>query len=256
MTAPSSTTYADYLKLEDLLTAQAPLTDHPDELHFIVVHQVHELWFKLALHHLSRARESLHAGALPEAIRLLEQVSAIFSNLTAAVEHLQSLPPNAFHRFRRFLAPGSGLQSYQFRAIEFALGMRDPEHITWVQHVLVKQGTWDAVAPVLEQLSLADAFAEQLDQHDVTDLADIYAQPDAYPSLYALCETLSVLDQQMTRWRFSHIQLVERTIGTGAVGTGGTTHDYLAHTLRTRAFPTLWAARDTLTARINQAHGL
>lgn len=245
----SPTHYADYLRLDDLLATQQPLSDHPDELHFIVVHQVHELWFKLALHHLERARQSIQADSLVEAVRLIEQVTAIMDMLVGAVEHLQTLPPASFQRFRSLLAPGSGLQSYQFRELEFLAGRRDEEHIAWVRRVLSHDAHLKRVERRLEQPSLADALDDLLHRRGVADLAALYADPAAAPDLYLLCEALSEFDQRVTRWRFSHIQLVERTIGAGAVGTGGTTHDYLTATLAARLFPALWAARDTLTRR-------
>ncbi len=246
------TQYEDYLKLDVLLSAQQPLSDHPDELHFIVVHQVHELWFKLALHHVERARAALDVDAVLEAVRLVEQVTAIVDNLIGAAQHLQSLPPESFHHFRSLLAPGSGLQSVQFRELEFAAGRRDPEHVAWVRRVLARDDHWAQVEHCLAQPSLADAFDAALRRRGIDAIADVYADPAACPDLYALCEALSVLDQRVVRWRFSHIQLVERTIGTGATGTGGTTHDYLAATLDARLFPALWAARDALTRRASE----
>ncbi|NDJ78852.1 MAG: tryptophan 2,3-dioxygenase [Chloroflexi bacterium] len=247
------TTYTAYLKLDDLLNAQQPLTDHADELHFIIVHQVHELWFKLALHHIERARAALDADLLAEAVRLLDQVSGIITNSTAAARHLHTLPAEAFHRFRRFLAPGSGLQSVQFREIEFAAGYRDPEHVAWVQRVLAKDAHRTQVEARLAQPSLADALDALLARHNISDPADVYAAPADHADLPAVCEALSRLDHALLDWRFAHIQLVERTIGTGTTGTGGTTHDYLTATLRARCFPRLWAARDALTHRIDEA---
>jgi len=238
------TQYEGYLQLETLLAAQQPLSDHPDELHFIIVHQVHELWFKLALHHLDRARDALDADALIEAARLADQVTGVFDNLIGAVEHLQSLPPESFRQFRHLLAPGSGLQSYQFREIEFIAGRRDPDHVAFVRRALARDEHLRQVERRLEKPSLADALDAALQRRAVPDLAAVYAAPAAHPDLYALCEALSTLDQRVTRWRFGHIQLVERTIGTGTVGTGGTTHDYLQKTLSARLFPKLWTARN------------
>lgn len=243
------TQYEDYLKLGALLSAQEPLSDHPDELHFIIVHQIHELWFKLALHHLERARLALDADRLADAARLVDQVAGIFDNLITTAEHLHSLPPESFHHFRHLLAPGSGLQSYQFREIEFLAGRRDSEHVAFVRRVLSHDEHLAQVERRLQAPSLADALEAALQRHGLPDLVTVYADPPAYPDLYALCEALSVFDQRVVRWRFAHIQLVERTIGTGAVGTGGTTHDFLTATLHARLFPALWAARDELTRR-------
>lgn len=250
MSPKATTEYADYLKLDDLLSAQQPLSDHPDELHFIIVHQVHELWFKLALHHLDRARDALAADQLAEAARLVTQVNAIMANLTHTAEHLHTLPAEAFHRFRALLAPGSGLQSYQFRELEFIAGRRDPQHIAWVRRVLARDDHLQQVEARLEQPALCEVLDAALARHGVA-LIDVYAQPGDHAQLYALCEALSAFDHHVVRWRFAHIQLVERTIGAGAVGTGGTTHDFLQRTLGVRLFPALWAARDDLTHRVD-----
>lgn len=254
-TAPKSTTeYADYLKLDELLSTQQPLSDHPDELHFIIVHQVHELWFKLALHHLDRARAAIAADQFTEAARLVDQVTAIIDNLIGTAEHLHSLPAESFHRFRSLLAPGSGLQSYQFRELEFVAGRRDEAHVTWVCRVLARDDHLRLVEARLAEPPLVDVLSDKLSQQGVA-LVDIYAHPTNHPEWYALCEALSELDHRVVRWRFTHIQLVERTIGAGTTGTGGTTHDYLLHTLNVRLFPALWAARDSLTVRVDRSKG-
>jgi len=239
--------YAEYLDLDTLLSAQKPLSDHPDELHFIIIHQIHELWFKLALHHLERARIALGGDELPEAVRLLNQVIHIIENSTETARHLHSLPPASFAVFRELLAPGSGLQSYQFRELEFLLGYRDPQHVAWVRRQLEKTGHWAGIAYRVEEPSIADALDGVLERRGVEDVVEIYRMPTAYPLLNMLADTLSQLDHRLLDWRLAHNQLVERTIGVGAVGTGGTTHDYLANRLNVRLFPRLWAARDALT---------
>lgn len=245
--------YNEYLKLDELLTAQQPVSQHPDELHFIVVHQVHELWFKLALHHLERARTAMQEDDLLEAARLVQQVVGIFENLRQTALHLHTLPPPAFHRFRQMLAPGSGLQSYQFREIEFLGGARDPRHVAWVKRQLESSHQWERVHHRLEEPSLAEVFDEVLARHHIPEVAHIYAEPHQYTMIYTLADALSELDHQIQAWRYAHIQLVQRTIGTGTVGTGGTTHDYLLATLKVHLFPALWAARDRLTSWVD--HG-
>ena len=248
---PGQTNYADYLLLDSLLAAQEPLSSDPDELHFIVIHQIHELWFKLALHHLVRAREAMQADELIEATRLIEQVYEIFENAVLTSRHLHSLPPMAFHRFRALLAPGSGLQSYQFREIEFVAGLRDPRHVEWVKRVLVKDTQFEQVARRLEEPSIAEVFNEVLARHNIETVADVYAHPDQYPDIYRLADVLSILDQRVLDWRMTHIQLVERTIGSGTVGTGGTMHNYLQATLQARFFPELWEPRNVLSQRVD-----
>ena len=249
-TATGNTLYADYLHLDELLSAQHTLSDHPDEMQFIIVHQVHELWFKLALTQLTRVREALQADTLLEAVRLIAQVIDIFRNLRGATEHLHSLPPSAFHAFRKFLAPGSGMQSFQFREIEFVLGHRDPKYVDWVENTLMNDHHLEQIKLRLAEPSLSQVFDETLARHHIADSATLYARPERDPALYALADALSVLEHQIILWRTVHIQLVERTIGVGTVGTGGTTHDYLQRAAQTRFFPALWEARNELSRRV------
>jgi tryptophan 2,3-dioxygenase len=244
--------YADYLQLDVLLNAQRPLSDHPDELHFIIIHQVHELWFKLAILHLERARIAMQKDELSGATRLIHQVIGIFENSRQTAEHLHSLPPMAFHQFRQLLAPGSGLQSYQFREIEFLAGLRDPRHINWTQRQLATDDQWKQVAKRLEEPSIAETFDKLIERHPVLDIPTLYAMPHDYPELYSLADALSAFDHQLQRWRYSHIHLVQRTIGSGAIGTAGTTHDYLLSTLKWQLFPSLWDARNELTQRVDR----
>ncbi len=243
------TNYADYLNLPSLLNSQQPLSEHPDELHFIIVHQVHELWFKLALHHLERARTAIQDDLLIEATRLVNQVVAIFVIARQTAEHLHTLPPMAFHRFRELLAPGSGMQSFQFREIEFLVGLRDEQHVNWTKRQLAKADHWEQVLARLSEPSFTDIFQELLKTREIPDVASIYEFPEKYPDVYLLAEALSELDHRVMAWRHSHIQLVERTIGSGVKGTGGTTHDYLLATLKKPFFPDLWEARNVLTRR-------
>lgn len=250
--SPNPLYYADYLKLDVLLAAQAPLSTNPDELHFIVIHQVHELWFKLALHHLERAREAMQHDQLVEATRLIHQIAAIFENLIGTVEHLHTLPPQAFHQFRQLLAPGSGLQSYQFRELEFLGGIRDSRHVEWVKRQLQSDEQWGTVYRRIEEPSIAETFDELIKRHAIPDVCTVYAYPAEYQEVYALADALSVLDHKIQQWRYSHIQLVQRTIGSGVMGTGGTMHDYLISTLRVQLFPSLWEARNQLTNRIDE----
>lgn len=247
------THYAEYLKLDDLLKLQQPLSDHPDEYHFIIIHQIHELWFKLALHHLGRVRQALIEDQPIEGVRLLSQVTEIFENLQGTVKHLQSLPPMAFHTFRMLLAPGSGMQSFQFREIELVAGRRDPQYLKWVENTLTNDYHWEQVKAHLGKSSLMDEFTALLARRDAADLTAVYAHPDQYPDLYALADALSVLDQTVVLWRYSHIQLVERTIGAGTTGTGGTTHDYLQKASQVKLFPQIWEARNELSRRVDEA---
>jgi tryptophan 2,3-dioxygenase len=253
-TGSGSNFYADYLKLDDLLVAQHTLSDQPDEMQFIIVHQVHELWFKLALHQLTRTRESMRTDDLLSAVRLSNQVIDIFRSLIGATEQLHSLPPLSFHAFRRFLAAGSGMQSFQFREIEFLLGRRDPKYLAWVDNLLAKDRHLDQIKMRLAEPSLAETLDQVLIRHNIPDFATVYAHPERCAEVYALADALSVLEQCIIRWRYAHIQLVERTIGAGTIGTGGTSHDYLQQAAQTRFFPALWEARNELARRVDSGN--
>ena len=250
------TFYSEYLKLDELLAVQALRSDQPDELQFIVVHQVHELWFKLALNELARARDALLADSILDANRLLGQVVEIFRNLRGATEQLHSLPPMAFHTFRKFLATGSGMQSFQFREIEFLLGNRAPRHIAWVKNLFAGDRHLGQNMARLDEPSLADALGGVLPRHDIADWAALYAHPERCPELYALADVLSALEQQVILWRMAHMQLVERTIGAATIGTGGTAHEYLQRAAQARFFPELWEARNELSRRVDAGLGL
>lgn len=255
-TGSGDTFYAEYLKLDDLLTIQGLRSDQPDELQFIIVHQVHELWFKLILNELVRARDALQADTIVDAVRLLSQVVEIFRNLRGATEQLQSLPPMAFHTFRKFLATGSGMQSFQFREIEFLLGNREPKHIAWVKNLFAGDHHLGQIMARLDEPSVADALAEVLPRHGIADYAALYAHPERCPELYALADVLSVLEHQVILWRLAHMQLVERTIGAATIGTGGTAHDYLQRAAQARFFPALWEARNELSRRVDTGRDL
>jgi tryptophan 2,3-dioxygenase len=250
-THTGTTVYAEYLKLDDLLAAQQQRSEHPDELQFIIVHQVHELWFKLILHQLGRLRAAMQDNQLVEAVRLAGQVIDIFRNLRYATEHLQTLPPVAFHSFRAFLASGSGMQSFQFREIEIVLGRRDEKYLKWVGNTLVEDSHFKLVEARLVEQSIADTLTDLLARQGVTDCADVYAHPERHSELYALADAFSVLEHQIIVWRTAHIQLVERTIGVATVGTGGTSHDYLQKASQARFFPMLWEARNELSRRVD-----
>lgn len=251
---PGQTFYADYLDLDTLLAAQHPLSDHPDELHFIIVHQVHELWFKLATHQMRQARIAIQDDLILEAVRRLGQIAATFRSLCAAVEHLHTLPPASFHVFRMMLAPGSGMQSFQFREIEVMAGRRDERYLKWVRNTVSEEDHWLRIKARLDEPSLMDAFEALLAARSVPDAAAVYERMDALPDLHALADALSALDHAIVTWRSSHIQLIERTIGAGTTGTGGMQHDYLQQMVQVRLFPALWEARNELSRRVEEHH--
>lgn len=240
--------YHQYLLLDELLEAQQPVSTHPDELEFIIVHQVHELWFKLAINYLERAQEALHFAKVREATHLLGRATSVLKNTVETNRHLHALPPASFSAFRDLLAPGSGLQSFQFREIEFICGLRSEHHIRWIERTAPSDAIYKRIKERLQTPSLRELLHTLLKYHQVESIAEVYTMMDLHRDLYHLCESLSELDHRLLDWRYTHVQLVERTLGTAPVGTGGTTHDYLRKTLESRCFPELWESRNQIFA--------
>ena len=237
----SDVTYPSYLALDELLSLQRPLSrpEHPDELLFIIVHQASELWFKLIIHELEHLVELLQAHDTLGALNAVKRVNALVRIVTGQLSALETLPPQRFAQFRGYLGTSSGSQSVQFRAIEAMSGMRD-EHFMQVlkQHGEIAPLVKEALSrPTLQQL-----FDELLSAHKVT-LQQIYAEQNQRP-LQMLAESLLEYEQGFAMWRFLHVQLVERIIGPGTSGTGGTLGSkYLQKTVSQRFFPKLWEVR-------------
>jgi len=118
--------YSDYLHLERVLNAQEPLSDAHDELLFIIQHQTSELWMKLAIHEIRSTIRAIHNGELQAAFKMLSRVTRIFEQLNNAWDVLRTMTPSEYTEFRDQLGQSSGFQSYQYRAIEFLAGNRNP----------------------------------------------------------------------------------------------------------------------------------
>ena len=234
-------TYGSYLALEELLRLQRPRSapEHPDELLFIIVHQASELWFKLIIHELSGLIGLLEASDTLGALTSVKRVNALVHIVTAQLSALETLPPQRFAQFRGYLGTSSGSQSVQFRAIEAMSGMRD-EHFLKV--VAQHGGVPPLVETALKKPTLQTLFDTLLEQHGVT-VEQIYAERDQRP-LQMLAEGLLEYEQGFAMWRFLHVQLVERIIGPGTGGTGGTLGSkYLQKTISQKFFPRLWEVR-------------
>jgi len=234
-------TYPTYLALDELLQLQRPRSkpEHPDELLFIIVHQASELWFKLILHELGGLIALLQAKDTLGAVTSVRRVNALVHIVTGQLSALETLPPQRFAQFRGYLGTSSGSQSVQFRAIEAMSGMRDPHFLQVLkQHGEIAPLVKDALArPTLQQL-----YDDLLIAHDVT-LEQVYAEQNQRP-LQMLAEGLLEYEQGFAMWRFLHVQLVERIIGPGTSGTGGTLGSkYLQKTISQRFFPKLWEVR-------------
>jgi tryptophan 2,3-dioxygenase len=240
MAKPTDVTYASYLQVEQLLALQQEPRAH-DELLFVVLHQSHELWFKLALHELDEVVRLVDADRFPEAETRLRRLVTVMRQLIAQWDVLGTMSPAGYLEFRHVLEGGSGFQSAQFRELEFASGLKDPSYL---------QSRWLSVGEVarlqarLDAPSLADAFAAALARAGVTDVLDVLRQG---PSLLTmLAESLLDYDEAVGHWRHRHVLAVERQIGLKP-GTGGSSGAaYLRGTLTRRFFPDLWEARTRL----------
>jgi len=249
-------TYATYLKVPELLALQQEQSDGPehDELLFIVIHQVYELWFKQLRHELMAVREGLEAGDTDSALHLLNRVLKILKTLVAQVDVLETMTPLQFLSFRDRLDSASGFQSAGFRQVEAMLGLREPGAATAqpegsaaraaVEAAQAGPSLWDGFLTYLRDRGRDipdDATAP--DERVQTVLVEIYrGDPDAA----LVAERLVDLDEGVQEWRYRHVKMVERTIGTKR-GTGGSSGvEYLRATLFRPAFPDLWEIRSRL----------
>ena len=257
-------TYSSYLKLDELLSLQRPLSDGPehDETLFIVVHQVYELWFKEILHELDYLETLLERSDVPRALHTLKRVLTILKVVVAQIDVLETMTPLEFLSFRARLESGSGFQSFQFRELEFVLGMKDKAAVARypegsegrrrLERRLPEPALWDAFLDFIAARGYAVPDAAR--RRDVTVpvkqvpelhpvLIDIYRRD---PEVSGLCERLVDLDEGIQEWRYRHVKMVQRTIGTRQ-GTGGSAGAaYLMTTLDRPCFPDLWAIRTEL----------
>jgi tryptophan 2,3-dioxygenase len=234
------TDYAKYLLIDDLLNLQRPLTpDAHDELLFIVVHQSYELWFKLILHELTRARDELLAARPQAAAPRLRRAVAIERLLLGHLDVLETMSPDGFLEFRDPLAPASGFQSVQFRKIEWISGLRD---------MFPKDATPPDGPDLYEAFTAAAGLPEDREQR-LSALADLYKHHEDDPAravLHDVAELLVDHDEGIALWRSHHVLMAAREIGT-RTGTGGSPGvPYLETTLSRRFFPELWDVRVVL----------
>ncbi|OAT83222.1 tryptophan 2,3-dioxygenase [Bacillus sp. MKU004] len=258
-------TYGDYLHLDTLLSSQKRLSGHHDEMLFIIIHQVSELWMKLILHELKTSIASIEAGELSPAFKMLSRVSKIQSQIIHAWDVLSTLTPSEYIQFRDDLGQASGFQSYQYRMIEFALGYKtphvlkiyekDPELLTHLQEAYKSPSLYDvsihalskAGFPIDEDVLHRD-FTNPYKENDSVLAAwtEVYRSTDKYWDLYELAEKLIDLEDWLQQWRFRHMKTVERIIG-HKKGTGGSSGvSYLKKVLDHQFFPELWNVRTSL----------
>ena len=255
MTAtPSGMTYADYLSLDALLSAQRPLSDLHDEMLFIVIHQTKELWLKQMLRELALASALVREDRFAPAYKALARISRIQSVMTLSWDVLATLTPVDYTAFRHVLGTSSGFQSAQFREFEYRLGIKDA---VFLAHYPSDGAEHAALRAALEEPSLRDEAHNALERagFDLGDRSEealgkawlgVYRDADRWFELYQLAEKLVDLDDALASWRHKHVLTVERIIGNKR-GTGGSAGAaYLRSTLAKRIFPELWSLRTEL----------
>jgi tryptophan 2,3-dioxygenase len=255
MTAtPAGMTYADYLKLDELLSAQHPLSELHDEMLFIVIHQTKELWMKEMLHELRLAIKLVAQDRFAEAYKAMARISRIQAVMTLSWDVLSTLTPVDYMKFRYVLGTSSGFQSAQFREIEYRLGLKEPAYI---EHYPEGSPERERLEAALEEPSLRQSAVSALERagFDVGDRSvealagawlQVYRDADRWFELYELAEKLVDIDDALASWRHKHVLTVERIIGNKR-GTGGSAGAaYLRSTLDKRIFPELWSLRTEL----------
>ncbi len=245
-------TYGAYLRLPTLLDQQVLESDPParDELLFITIHQVYELWFKLLLHEMEGIREAMLDGEVWLARHLFRRVHAVERVMVDQIQVLETMTPQDFLEFREQLAPASGFQSVQFREMEFLSGAKDPAFLKRFRGLtederarldrrLDEPSLWDAFVMLLGKRGLAAGDDDEIS----ASLVVVARDRDRYDDLWQLAEALIAHDEMAATWRIRHVQMVERQIGPKS-GTGGSTGaPYLRGRLGLRYYPLLWDLR-------------
>ena len=224
-TAPSPT-YGSYLCLDQLLECQRPATGQHDEMLFIVVHQVYELWFKQILHETDLLQRRLEDGNGAGALHTARRIAKILKTIVGQLDVLETMTPKQFAAFRPELGSASGFQSNQFRVIEATLGRRDFDSVDdpALRAALARPSVFDSLLRYLGGADLSDVYADEGEPAEV-------------------CEALVDIDEGVQEWRYRHVMMVQRIIGSRS-GTGGSSGaDYLRSTLFRPAFPKLWEVR-------------
>jgi tryptophan 2,3-dioxygenase len=262
--AHKAVTYGSYLRIDELLSLQEPRSEGPehDELLFIVIHQVYELWFKELLHELDHARDLFGAGESHRVQHTLKRILTILKVLVAQLDILETMTPLEFLSFRERLEAASGFQSDQFRQLEFTLGLKSAGVVqrfpsgsrgrAALERRYAEPTLWDAFLRYLAR-ERYPIPADVLSRDVTTNIDPSSALQDVLMDLYRrdpknaeLCERLVDLDEGMQEWRYRHVKMVERTIGVKPGSGGSAGAAYLRGTLAQPLFPDLWAIRGRL----------
>ena len=254
-------TYVSYLKIRELLALQEPRSkpEEHDEMLFIVIHQVYELWFKLLLHELEKIKEDFCGDDLFAAIGGFKRIRTVMKTLVGQLDILETMTPLSFAGFRERLETASGFQSVQYRELEFVVGLKrpevlgihppgSPERVT-LELRLRERSVIDHFYDFLEHRGVA--IPPALRERDVTLPAvpsveiqeGLYHLYMARPDVAILLELMTDFDEGQQEWRYRHVKLTERTIG-NKIGTGGSSGvEFLKGRLFQSFFPDLWAIR-------------
>jgi tryptophan 2,3-dioxygenase len=248
-----SVTYSSYLRLDELLACQTPLTEQHDELLFVIIHQVYELWFKQILHEADLLQRRLEEGNSTGALHTSRRIGKILKTIVGQLDVLETMTPRQFASFRPSLGTSSGFQSNQFRELEAVLGRREfADAVTEprLAAALTRRSVFDSLLRYLDVTGY-DLPGSVLERDPSRAWAPHPAVRSALTQAYAdesrpaaeVCEALIDIDEGIQEWRYRHVKMVERTIGV-QVGTGGSAGaDYLRSTLFQPAFPELWQVR-------------
>ena len=260
-----SMSYGDYLHIDQILSAQHPLSPAHDEMLFIIQHQTSELWMKLMLTELGAAIGDIRADRLPPAFKKLARASRIMEQLVQAWDVLATMTPPEYSAIRPYLGPSSGFQSYQYRCIEFALGNKNaamlkvhahnPERLALVTSFFEAPSLYDEALRLMARRGhplpadhLQRDWTLPYEASDAVEQAwlTVYRAPEQHWDLYQLGEKLTDLEDAFRVWRFKHVTTVERIIGFKR-GTGGTSGvGYLRRMLDVVLFPEIWKLRTDL----------
>lgn len=260
-------TYARHLRTEALLSSQVAVSDKPDELLFIIMHQSMELWLKLVIHEVRIAIDALQVDDIPGAVKTLDRVATIQRHMIHSWEVLATLTPHDFMTFRGFLRKASGFQSHQYRELEFMLGVKrkdfvvihndDKEIADRLQKALDAPSLYDEALMLLArrglpipQSHLDRDWSLPYIESEAVEMAwlQIYSDVKSHWDLYTLAERLTALEYYFQEWRFKHMKTVARVIG-HKTGTGGSSGvNYLIKALNLSFFPELWGMRTQMTA--------
>lgn len=257
--------YGDYLNLDQLLSAQTPLSGQHDEMLFIIIHQSSELWLKLASHEINRALECIRDNNFGPAFKVISRVKHIFIQLTQSWNILSTLTPSDYLKFRDDLGHSSGFQSAEYRKLEFLLGNKNkdmlkvheskPEIYQELDRLLKQASLYDEVIRALvragfsideSQLNRDFTQAYTTNASVLAAWLNVYRQPDKYFELYELAEKLVDIEDAFQQWRFKHMYTVQRIIGhkQGTGGSSGVT--FLKKALDVSFFPELFEVRTHL----------